>query len=154
MSTEEQLKNLREAIFDGELGDALETSKLVVESQVDVDRIFKEAILPAINDIGDSMAEGDFFMPEVKISAKILNEMIGIIKPYVLAQKNLDDIDLPPWTGEGDIDDIGDYLMAAVTAVQDQSAVAHAGFFIMIAAGLDTHEFTPCKIQGAEASGQ
>jgi methanogenic corrinoid protein MtbC1 len=152
MSVEEQLKNLREAIFDGELGEALEVSKQVVESQVDVTSIFKDAIIPAINDIGDSMAEGDFFMPEVKISAKVLNEMIGILQPYVRAQLNREEIDIPPWTGEGDIDDIGAYLMSAVTAVQDQPVETLAGFFIMIAHGLDTHEFTPCKIQGSEVA--
>jgi len=152
MSIEEKLKTLREAIFDGEVTEALEASKLVVESRVDAAKIFTDAIIPAINDIGDSMAEGDFFMPEVKISAKVLNEMVGILKPYVLAQKNLDEIDIPPWTGEGDIDDIGAYLMSAVTAVQDRPVDVHAGFFIMIANGLDTHEFTPCKIQGTEAA--
>lgn len=152
MSIEGQLKNLREAIFDGELNDALAASKQIVEDQVDAAQIFKDAIIPAINDIGDSMAEGDFFMPEVKISAKVLNEMIGILKPYVLVQQNLDDIDIPPWTGEGDIDDIGAYLMTAVAAIQDQPVAAHAGFFIMIALGLNTHEFTPCKIQGTEVA--
>jgi methanogenic corrinoid protein MtbC1 len=152
MSIENNIKALREAIFDGEVAEAVEAVKQAVGNNADAALILKDAILPAINDMGDSMAEGDFFMPEVKISAKALKEVVGVFKPYVLAQRNLDDIDVPPWTGEGDIDDIGAYLMAAVTAVQDQSVEAHAGFFIMIANGLDTHEFTPCKIQGTEAA--
>lgn len=152
MDIENDLKAMRDAIFDGELKEAVAATEQVVGNNVDATQILKDAILPAINDMGDSMAEGDFFMPEVKISTKVLKEVVGILKPYVLEQKNLADIDAPPWIGEGDIDDIGDYLMTTVAAAQDQPVEAHMGLLIMIAEGLDTHEFTPCKIQGTEAA--
>jgi len=152
MSIEENLQTLREAIFDGELGEAMEAIKLAVDSRTDAAQILKDAIIPVINDIGNSMAEGDFFMPEVKISVKVLNELTGFLKPYVLAQKNLDEIEVPPWTGEGDIDDIGAYLMTTIEAHLNCPVEEHMGMLQMIATGLDTHEFTPCKIQGTEAT--
>jgi methanogenic corrinoid protein MtbC1 len=152
MDTDNNIKAMREAIFEGELGDAVEAVKQAVANTVDPAVILKEAILPAISDIGDSMAEGDFFMPEVKISTKTLKEVCGILKPYFLTQKNLSDIDAPPWTGEGDIDDIGAYLMATVEAAQHAPAETHMGIVLMISEGLDTHEFTPCKIQGTEVA--
>ena len=148
MAIENDLKTMREAIFDGEVAEAVQAVKQAVGDNVDAALILKDAILPAINDMGDSMAEGDFFMPEVKISTKALKEVVGILKPYILTQKNLADIDVPPWTGEGDIDDIGAYLMTAVTAVQDQPVEAHAGFFIMIANGLDPMNSPPAKFRG------
>ena len=89
MSIENDLKAMREAIFDGELQAAVEAVKQIVANNVDAALVLKDAILPAINDMGDSMAEGDFFMPEVKISTKVLKEVVAVLKPYVLAQKNL-----------------------------------------------------------------
>jgi len=152
MDIDNNLKALREALFDGEVEEAVEAVTQAIENNVDAALVIKDAVLPAINDMGDGMAEGDFFMPEVKISAKALKAVVEVLKPYVLAQKNLSDINVPPWTGEGDIDDVGSYLMTTVTAAQDQPVEVHAGLFIMIADGLDTHEFTPCKIQGKEAA--
>lgn len=152
MDFDNNLKALREALFDGEVEDAVESAKQAVENNVDAALIMKDAVLPAINDMGDGMAEGDFFMPEVKISAKALKEVVEVLKPYILAQKNLTDIDVPPWIGEGDIDDIGAYLMTTVAAANDQPVEVHMGLLIMLAEGLDTHEFTPCKIQGTEAA--
>ena len=43
--------------------------------------------------------------------------------------------------------------MTTVAAAQDGTVEAHIGLLSMIADGLDTHEFTPCKIQGSEAAG-
>jgi methanogenic corrinoid protein MtbC1 len=107
--------------------------------------------MPAINDIGESMAEGDFFMPEVKISTKALKEVAEELRPYSLEQLGLSSLDVPPWTGEGDIDDIGDFLKNIVAGSREKTAAELMSMLDMLASGLDTHEFTPCKIQGAEA---
>ena len=151
MDIEERLKGIHEAIFEGELMDATLLMKQLVEDQVDSALILKGAVIPAIREIGESMEEGDFFMPEVKISTKVLQEVAEILRPYVISQENLTDLKVPPWTGEGDIDDIGTYLKTTIEQSMDLPVQDQMGVLDMIAAGLDTHEFTPCKIQATEA---
>ena len=151
MDIEERLKGIHEAIFEGELMDATLLMKQLVEDQVDSALILKGAVIPAIREIGESMEEGDFFMPEVKISTKVLQEVAEILRPYVISQENLTDLKVPPWTGEGDIDDIGTYLKTTIEQSVDLPVQDQMGVLDMIAAGLDTHEFTPCKIQATEA---
>jgi len=151
MDIEEKLKAIHEAIFEGELMDATQLTKQLVEEQIDSALILKDGIIPAIRDIGESMEEGDFFMPEVKMSTKVLKEVAEILRPYVVSQKNLADLKVPPWTGEGDIDDIGTYLKTIIEQSVDLPVPDQMGVLDMIAGGLDTHEFTPCKIQATEA---
>ena len=56
----------------------------------------------------------------------------------------------PLWIGEGDIDDIGTYLKATAEGGMELSFQEQMGIVDMIATGLDSHEFTPCKIQAKE----
>ena len=150
MSIEETLKAIQETIFDGELGGAKMAMKQAMDNDVDPARILSDAIIPAIEEIGVSMEEGDFFMPEVKMSSKVLKEVVEILKPHAISEEEMASYNAPPWTGEGDIDDIGAYLKTTVEASVELSAQDHMGIVDMIAAGLDTHEFTPCKIQAKE----
>ena len=154
MSTEDSLNALRDAIFDGEPSAAVQALEQLKNHQTDPELILKASIMPAIKEIGESMAEGDFFMPEVKISTKVLKEVCGGLKPYVLEQLKLASIETLQWTGEGDIDDIGDYLKNTVAGTATKSVSELMGMLDCVACGLDTHEFTPCKIQGSEAQHQ
>ena len=151
MSTEERLSEIREAIFDGELNEARDAMKQAVEDDIDPAIILSDAIIPAIKEIGTSMEEGDFFMPEVKMSTKVLQEVADILRPHAIPEKDTTSYNVPPWTGEGDIDDIGIYLKTTVEGSAGLSAQEQMGIIDMIATGLNTHEFTPCKIQSTEA---
>ena len=152
MAAEETLKSLREAIFDGELQDAKAAAQQAIDQGIASNQILNDSIMPVILEIGESMEEGDFFMPEVKISAKTLLEVAEILRPYVITSEKKADYSVPPWTGEGDIDDIGTYLKSIAEENKDLPPEEQMGILDMIASGLDTHEFTPCKIQATEAS--
>ncbi|MDJ0988181.1 MAG: B12-binding domain-containing protein [Desulfobacterales bacterium] len=152
MAAEETLKSLQEAIFDGEVQDAKAAAQEAVTGAIAPDQILKDAIMPALMDIGESMEEGDFFMPEVKISTKTLLEVAEILRSYVIPVDKKADYAVPPWTGEGDIDDIGSYLKDKIEESRDLTAEQQMGILDMVASGLDTHEFTPCKIQATETN--
>ena len=150
MAADETLKSLQEAIFDGDLQDAKAAVQQAISDGIAPSQILDDAIMPALLNIGESMEEGDFFMPEVKISTKTLIEVAEILRSYVIAADKKADYTVPPWTGEGDIDDIGIYLKDKIEDSKDLTAEQQMGILDMVASGLDTHEFTPCKIQATE----
>ena len=152
MAAEEILKSLQEAIFDGELQDAKSAAQKAIDEGIESNQILNDSIMPAILEIGESMEEGDFFMPEVKISTKTLLEVAEILRSYIINSEKKADYSVPPWIGEGDIDDIGTYLKAVAEENKDLSPEEQMGILDMVASGLDTHEFTPCKIQATEAN--
>lgn len=150
MTREDLLKQLQDAIFEGELIEAKTAATQAIEVKIDKDRILKDAVWPAVYNIGESMEEGDFFMPEVKISTKVLLEIAGILRTYIIDADQTSAYAKPPWTGEGDIDDIGIYLKSIIKKSMRSSADEQMAILDMIAEGLNTHEFTPCKIQATE----
>lgn len=154
MSTEDRLKAIKEAVVDGELTKAEVSLNQVLDEKVDPARILSEAIIPAIREMGESMEEGDFFMPEVKMSTKTLQEVARLLRPHVVSEENMASYNVPPWTGQGDIDDIGQYLQTKMEQSAELSVQEHMGILDMVVAGLSTHEFTPCKIQAKEADDQ
>ncbi len=152
MAADETLKSLQEAIFDGDLQDAKAAAQQAISDEIAPSQILNDAIMPALLNIGESMEEGDFFMPEVKISTKTLIEVAEILRSYVITADKKADYTVPPWTGEGDIDDIGTYLKDKMEDSKDLTAEQQMGILDMVASGLDTHEFTPCKIQATETN--
>jgi len=150
MNAEDQIKAIHEAIFDGEVAEAKRLSAQALQEEIDPRNILKDGIISSIGAIGESMEEGDFFMPEVKIATKALLEVAEIIRPQVLTIDEAAGFQAPPWTGEGDIDDIGTYLKDITEKSGDLSPAEQMGLLDMIAQGLNTHEFTPCKIQAKE----
>lgn len=152
MAAEETLKSLQEAIFDGELQNAKAYAQKAIDQGIASNQILNDSIMPALLEIGESMEEGDFFMPEVKISTKTLLEVAEILRSYVIANEKKVDYTVPPWIGEGDIDDIGTYLKSIAEDNKDLPPEKQMGILDMVASGLDTHEFTPCKIQATEVS--
>lgn len=152
MAADETLKSLQEAIFDGEIQDAKAAAQQAISEAIAPSQILNDSIMPALLNIGESMEEGDFFMPEVKISTKTLLEVAEILRSYVLAADKMADYTVPPWTGEGDIDDIGTYLKDKIEDSRDLTTEQQMGILDMVASGLDTHEFTPCKIQATETN--
>ena len=150
MSAEDQIKAIHDAIFDGEVTEAKTLLDQALQAEIDAKQILKEAVIASIQAIGESMEEGDFFMPEVKIATKALLEVAEIMRPQVLTADEGAGFQAPPWTGEGDIDDIGKYLRDITEKGADLSPAEQMGLLDMIAQGLNTHEFTPCKIQAKE----
>jgi len=150
MSAEDQIKAIHDAIFDGEVAETKILLNQALQAEIDAKQILQDAVLRSIQEIGESMEEGDFFMPEVKIATKALLEVAEIIRPQVLTTDEAAGFRAPPWTGEGDIDDIGTYLKDITGRSGDLSPAEQMGLLDMIAQGLNTHEFTPCKIQAKE----
>jgi methanogenic corrinoid protein MtbC1 len=152
MSEEDRLKSIKEAVFDGELTEAKAFMKQVLDEKLDPARILSEGIIPAIREMGESMEEGDFFMPEVKMSTKVLQEVAEILRPHIVSEENMASYSVPLWTGEGDIDDIGKYLQTKMEQSADLPPQEQMRIMDMVVAGLNTHEFTPCKIQAKEVT--
>jgi len=150
MSAEDQIKAIHDAIFDGEVAEAKNLVNQALQAEIDAKQVLKDAIIPSIQEIGESMEEGDFFMPEVKIATKALLEVAEMIRPQVLTTDEAAGFQAPPWTGEGDIDDIGTFLSDIIGKSGYLSPAEQMGLLDMIAQGLNTHEFTPCKIQAKE----
>ena len=75
--------------------------------------LLHEALLPAINEVGELFDRGRYFLPQLIAGAEAMKNAIGILEPLLL--KDADSADMPAVviaTVEGDIHDIGKNLVA------------------------------------------
>lgn len=98
-------------------GDHIRTAELVkkaLEQKVEPERLLDECLLQPMDVIGSKFADGTVFIPEVLLSARVLNEAMTLLEP-VLAGKRTRRRSAPLvvlGTVRGDMHDIGKNLVA------------------------------------------
>lgn len=74
--------------------------------------LLHEALLPAINEVGELFDKGKYFLPQLIASAEAMKNAIGVLEPLLLKERNGDDMPVVVVaTVEGDIHDIGKNLV-------------------------------------------
>ena len=85
-----------------------------IDSGIEPKAILDEALMPAINEVGDYFDKGKYFLPQLIAGAEAMKLSIAILEP--LLQKDKDDSQKLPTviiaTVHGDIHDIGKNLVA------------------------------------------
>ena len=85
-----------------------------LESGIPARKILDDALMPAINEVGELFDKGKYFLPQLISGAEAMKLSIGILEPLLLEDKNGSEA-LPTIviaTVKGDIHDIGKNLVA------------------------------------------
>ena len=106
------LENIRQSILDGDLERCQTNVKAAIDAKMNADEILKNGLVPAMAEVGKLFEEGEFFVPEMLVSARAMQGGMDLIKPLLVAQ------DVKPigtvviGTVKGDLHDIGKNLVA------------------------------------------
>ncbi|MBR5376087.1 MAG: homocysteine S-methyltransferase family protein, partial [Lachnospiraceae bacterium] len=106
------LEEVRQCVIKGNEQAIEALTGKALDAGLDPNDILNNALISAINEVGDLFEKGRYFLPQLIASAKTMEEAIGIIEP--LLQKDSDNADAPVIviaTVEGDIHDIGKNLV-------------------------------------------
>ena len=113
MQPEGSLGSVKEAVLKGKQRDIVEITKTAVEDGFEPQQILNEALMPAINEVGDLFDKGKYFSPQLIASAETMKKSIDYLEPML--KKDGVDADMPTVviaTVKGDIHDIGKNLVA------------------------------------------
>jgi len=119
---------LQESIIVGKLDKIGELTQGFLDSGKSAKEILNEGLIPGMAVVGKKFEEGEYFIPEMLLSARALNVGLQILKPL------LESSDVKPvakvlvGTVKGDIHDIGKNLVAIML---------RGGGFEVIDAGVD-----------------
>ena len=99
---------LRAAIIDGMEDEAAEETARLLES-VDPFALIGDAVIPALDYVGKGFEEGDFFLPELLMSAETAESVCGIVKDALKSggSKGASRCRVVLATVRGDVHDIG-----------------------------------------------
>ena len=102
---------LKQAIIDGNADTALALTQALLATGASAREILDEALLPGMEVVGVRMREGDCFIPEVLLSARVMQSCLDLLRPHMAAGDEAGGGTVVIGTVEGDLHDIGKNLV-------------------------------------------
>jgi corrinoid protein of di/trimethylamine methyltransferase len=114
MSTQIDFSGLYDAVLTGDMDTAVEVTRAALEAGIDPQQLVREQMIPAMNEVGRRFENGEYFVPELLISARAMKGALKLIRP-LLAERGVDPLGrVVIGTVKGDLHDIGKGIVAAM----------------------------------------
>jgi len=114
--SEELLKAMAQSIIDGEDDVAADLAKQAVNAGMNPLDAITKGFMPGVNEVGDSFACGNVFLPELVMAGEAMKAAIAVLEPELkkagTAREILGKVVLA--TVEGDIHEIGKSLVGTM----------------------------------------
>ena len=105
------LDDLRKSVIDGELDATQEQVHLALAENIPPEKILTDGLIAAMTEVGRMFENGEFYVPEMLISARAMKGGLAILRPQ-LAAANIKAIGkVVIGTVQGDLHDIGKNLV-------------------------------------------
>ena len=105
------LDDLRKSLIDGELNATLGQVNKALAENIPPEEILTEGLISAMTEVGRMFENGEFYVPEMLISARAMKGGLAILRPH-LAAANIKAIGkVVIGTVQGDLHDIGKNLV-------------------------------------------
>ena len=105
---------IKKDVLTGSKRTIVKDTQLAIEAGIEAKKILDDALMPAINEVGELFDKGKYFLPQLIAGAESMKLSIGFLEPIL--QKDADQTDKLPTiviaTVHGDIHDIGKNLVA------------------------------------------
>ena len=102
---------LKQAVIDGNADTALALTQALLASGAAPREILDEALLPGMEVVGERMREAEIFIPEVLLSARVMQACLDLLRPHMAAGEDAGLGTVVIGTVEGDLHDIGKNLV-------------------------------------------
>lgn len=106
------LDQLKQAVLEGNEEQAAALTQKALEQKVEPGKILNEALVPAMDIVGQEYERGDRYVPEMLISAEAMKAAMRVLKPKLVEAGVKARGKVVLGTVEGDLHDIGKNLVA------------------------------------------
>lgn len=105
------IDDLRQSVIDGEMNITQELVQKALAEKLPPERILKDGLISAMTEVGRRFECGEFFVPEMLISARAMKSGLALLRPH-LAATNVQAVGkVVIGTVQGDLHDIGKNLV-------------------------------------------
>jgi len=109
---QEIIKNIFDAILEGNSQEVQKNIQTALDHNINPDTILNDGMISAMAEVGKLFEEGQFYVPEMLISARAMKEGLLIIKPLLSTDTTSNTGMVIIGTVKGDLHDIGKNLVA------------------------------------------
>ncbi len=111
MEKEEILKNLAKSVVDGDEEGAKKWAEEAIKNNIDAYEAIMNGLAEGMRVVSELYEKGEYYVPEVLLSASAMNAAVEILKPHIKVEKTEKPITIVLGVVEGDIHDIGKNLV-------------------------------------------
>lgn len=109
---QEILQQIYQGIIEGQEKIVREKVQLAIDEDIAPTHILNNAMISAMDEVGQQFEYGDFFVPEMLVSARAMQEGLSVLKPYLI-EANVEPAGrVVIGTVQGDLHDIGKNLVS------------------------------------------
>ena len=105
------LDALKKAIEEGQAKDAAKAVREALDGGAEPGTILRDVMVPAMDEVGRRYECGDYFLPEMLISARAMKEALALLRPRLVATDVKPAGTVVAGTVKGDLHDIGKNLV-------------------------------------------
>jgi len=117
------MDKLKEFIMKGKAPDTVARVKELLAGGANPEALMKDAMIPAMDEVGDLFQKGEYFVPEMLVAARAMQQGLDILRP-VLTESGVQPMGkVLLGTVKGDLHDIGKNLVVM--------AIEGAGFEVI-----------------------
>jgi 5-methyltetrahydrofolate--homocysteine methyltransferase len=106
------MEKLREAVVAGKVKDTTERVQQLLLEGTAPDVMMNDAMIPAMDVVGDLFQKGEFYLPEMLMAAKAMKAGLEILKPRMVQGEATSAGTVVIGTVRGDMHDIGKNLLS------------------------------------------
>ncbi|MFQ5978487.1 MAG: corrinoid protein [Candidatus Heimdallarchaeota archaeon] len=116
MNSGDAFQKITQAVIDGQKEEVTQLVKETVDNQVQALDIVNKALVPGIDKVGELWENGDYFLPELIVSAEAMKAGMDLLQPLLEKDKSnaMNKGTVVIGTVEGDIHDIGKTLVGSL----------------------------------------
>lgn len=109
-----EIETIYKNVIAGQAQEVEQGVQGALDQGIEPDLILNESLIPAMGEVGKRFEEGEFFVPEMLISARAMKAGLAILKPY-LVDSGVESAGIVAiGTVQGDLHDIGKNLVAVM----------------------------------------
>jgi 5-methyltetrahydrofolate--homocysteine methyltransferase len=108
----EHLQKIYDSILNGDMDETAGHVQAAVNAQLEPGVILNEGMIGAMKEVGRLFEEGEYFVPEMLISARAMQCGLALLKPLLVQAKVASAGKVVIGTVKGDLHDIGKNLVA------------------------------------------
>ncbi len=109
---DEKLKTIYDGVVEGDNASVQKNVQEALSSGIGASDILNEALIPAMAEVGRLFEEGEYFVPEMLISARAMKGAMATLKPYLQQADVKYAGSVVIGTVKGDLHDIGKNLVS------------------------------------------
>jgi 5-methyltetrahydrofolate--homocysteine methyltransferase len=111
MKMDEILKNLFDAVVDGDFDGVASNLQAALDAKLDPAVILNDGMIAAMREVGCRFEAGDYYVPEMLIAARAMKSGMETLKPYLQQADSKSSGKVVIGTVKGDLHDVGKNLV-------------------------------------------